>query len=142
MGRSIDILLLSFKALTCRCNFYVSPNFFSVHMISSLPISAMKEFLAIFNWDTLLRVVECLIFLYKKKKKKKKMIEYDSFIIFFFVFLFFFRIFKCRVHELIFQNVYVNFSNVLFIVSFKNHFVKIDSEQGSHGYNKILRKIY
>ena len=36
-------------------------------------------------------------------------------------------------YELIFriQNAYVDFSNVLFIISFKIHFEKTDSEQAS-----------
>ena len=47
-------------------------------------------------------------------------------------------------YEGILRNVHVNFSNVLFKASFKNHFEKTDSEQASfrHGYNEILQKIY
>ena len=54
-------------------------------------------------------------------------------ILLYFSFLFCFRIFECQMYELIFriQNAYVDFSNVLFIISFKNHFEKTDSEQAS-----------
>lgn len=42
------------------------------------------------------------------------------------------------------SNVSVNFSDVLFIASFKMNFDKTDSEQAnlSHGDNEILWKIY
>ena len=62
----------------------------------------------------------------------------------YFSFLFCFRTFECRMYELLFRNVYVDFLNALSIDSFKKHFEKTDNDQARlrHGYNKILQKIY
>ena len=91
---SIDILLVSFKTLTCWCNVKFRQVVSRYTLYPRLPISTVKEFRVIFKWDNLSMVVDYLILLY-------------------FSFLFCFRIFKCRMYELIFRNVYFLLKTIL-----------------------------
>lgn len=137
----IDIMLVSFKALTCWYNVMFRQVVSRYIWYPRLPISVLKELMAIFKWYKLLMVVDCLIFSFLKRKNL-----WLNMILLCFSFLLSFLIFECRIYELIFRmsNVSVNFSDVLFIASFKMNFDKTDSEQAnlSHGDNEILWKIY
>ena len=95
---SIDLLLVSFKTLTCWCNVMFLQIVSRYIVYPRLPISAVKEFMAIFKWDKLIMVVEYLVF---PLRKEKNLIECNSFIFFFFVLFSNFWM----------SNLWVNFSN-------------------------------
>ena len=100
---------------------YISSSCFSVYVIS-LATNFRSERV---NGDFKIRQDINGYWLSDFSFSEKNLIEYESFILFFFV-------------------IFSNFSDVLFIVSFKNHFEKTDSEHETlrHGYSEILRKIH
>lgn len=132
-----EILLVFFKILTCWCSVMFRQVLSRYIWYPRLPVSAVKEFMAIFSWGKLLIIVHYLIFPFLKEKK------WLNRILLYFSFLFRFWIFKCQLNELVFRmsNINVNFSNVLFLVFFRNYFEKLESEQASlrHRYNEEKR---
>ena len=101
---SIDLLLVSFKTLTYWCNVIFLQIVSRYTLYPRLPISAVKEFMAIFKRDKLIMVIEYLVF----PLRKEKLIEYNSFIFFFFVLFSNFGM----------SNLCVNFSNTKCITCF------------------------